>query len=168
MNCEICGSEIKGEPYKTKIDNSLMVTCKECSRYGKVQSKPQPTNKRAPKGKSNNNNYNNRPQKNKVYSRKSKEEEYELVEDYAKIIRQKREIKGLTQKQLGEKMYERESVIHKIENGKMVPDEKIAKKLEKILNIQIIEKTETDEREFQDVKRFKEATIGDIARIKRK
>ena len=50
----------------------------------------------------------------------------------------------------------------------MVPDEKIAKKLEKILNISIIEKTDSDEREFQDVRRFKEATIGDIARIKRK
>ena len=72
MNCEICGSEIKGEPYKTKIDNSVMVTCKECSRYGKVQSKPQPTNKRTPKGKNNNNrnNYNNRP-KNQAYSRKT-------------------------------------------------------------------------------------------------
>ena len=167
MNCEICGSEIKGEPYKTKIDNSLMVTCKECSRYGKVQSKPQPPKKRAPKGK-NNSNYNNRPNRNQPYSRKSKEEDYELVEDYAKIIRQKREMKGLTQKQLGEKMYERESVIHKIENGKMVPDTKIARKLEKVLNITIIEKLDSDEREFQDARRFKEATIGDIARIKRK
>lgn len=166
MNCEICGIEIKGEPYKTKIDNSVMATCKECSKYGKVQHKPQPPQKRAPKGKSNN--YNNRPKKNQSYSRKTREEEYELVEDYAKIIRQKREMRGLTQKQLGEKLYERESVIHKIENGKMVPDEKIARKLEKALNIHIIEKTESDEREFQDVKRFKEATIGDIARIKRK
>lgn len=168
MNCEICGSEIKGEPYKTKIDNSIMVTCKECSRYGKVQSKPQPPKKRTPKGK-NNNNINNRPtNRNQAYTRKTKEEEYELVEDYAKIIRQKREIKGLTQKQVGEKIYEKESVIHKIENGKMVPDEKIARKLEKLLNIEIIEKTESDEREFQDSRQFKEATIGDIARIKRK
>ena len=167
MNCEICGIEIKGEPYKTKIDNSVMVTCKECSRYGKVQSKPQPPKKRNPKG--NKNDYNNRPTtRNPPYTRKTKEEEYELVEDYAKIIRQKREIRGLTQKDVGEKIYERESVIHKIENGKMVPDEKIARKLEKLLNIEIIEKTETDEREFQDAKRFKEATIGDIARIKRK
>ncbi|RAP44507.1 MAG: TIGR00270 family protein [Methanosphaera sp. rholeuAM6] len=168
MNCEICGSEIKGEPYKTKIDNSVMVTCKECSRYGKVQSKPQPPKKRAPKGKPNNN-FNSRPaKKNQTYTRKPRDEEYELVEDYAKIIRQKREIKGLTQKQLGEKLYERESVIHKIENGKMVPDEKIARKIEKLLNIEIIEKTDSDEREFQDARQFREATIGDIARIKRK
>ena len=78
MNCEICGIEIKGEPYKTKIDNSVMVTCKECSRYGKVQSKPQPTNKRAPKGKNNTNNYNNynNKPKNKVYSRKNKEDPF--------------------------------------------------------------------------------------------
>lgn len=170
MNCEICGSEIKGEPYKTKIDNSLMVTCKECSRYGKVQSKPQPTNNHRNNGKKQNNNNNNnyRTNQNRAYTRKTKEEEYELVEDYAKIIRQKREIKGLTQKQLGEQLYERESVVHKIENGKMVPDEKIARKIEKILNIEIIEKIESNEKEFQDARRFKEATIGDIARIKRK
>ena len=65
-------------------------------------------------------------------------------------------------------MYEKESVIHKIENGKMVPDTKIARKLEKALNITIIEKLDSDEREFQDTRQFREATIGDIARIKRK
>lgn len=50
----------------------------------------------------------------------------------------------------------------------MVPDTKLAKKIEKLLRIKIIEKTETDEREFQDARRYREATIGDIARIKRK
>ena len=131
MNCEICGTEIKGQPYKTKIDNSLMVTCKEGSR-------------------------------------KSKEEEYELVDDYEKTIKQAREKKNLTHKQLGEKIYERESVIANIETGKMVPDNKIAHKLEKALHIKIIEKIESNEREFQESRRFKEATLGDIARIKRK
>ncbi len=167
MNCEICGSEIKGQPYKTKIDNSVMVTCKECSRYGKVQNEPQQTKK--PTNKRNNNNNNNyRSNQNRAYTRKTKEEEYELIEDYAKVIRQKRESRGLTQKQLGEKIYERESVLHKIENGKMVPDLKIARKLEKALNLHLIEKLESDEKEYQDARRFKEATIGDIARIKRK
>lgn len=166
MNCEICGSEIKGEPYKTKIDNSVMATCKECSRYGKVQSKPQPPKSKPSKRR---NNYpQQRPNRNKVYSRRTKEEEYEIVEDYAKIIRQKREIKGLTQKQVGEQLYERESVLNKIENGKMVPDIKLARKIEKLLNITIIEHLDSDEKEFQDPRQFREATIGDIAIIKRK
>lgn len=164
MNCEICGTEIKGQPYKTKIDNSLMVTCKECSRYGKVQQKPQlqGNNKR------NKNNQNRRTNSNRPYTRKSKEEEYELVDDYEKTIKQAREKKNLTHKQLGEKIYERESVIANIETGKMVPDNKIAHKLEKALHIKIIEKIESNEREFQESRRFKEATLGDIARIKRK
>lgn len=165
MNCEICGIEIKGEPYKTKIDNSVMATCKECSKYGKVQSKPQPPKRKSPKR-----NVNNTPRQNqnRVYSKRIKEEEFEIVEDYAKIIRQKREMKGLTQKQMGEKLYERESVLNKIENGKMVPDIKLARKIEKLLNVSIVEKTESDENEFQDPRQFREATIGDIAKIKRK
>ncbi|RAP51546.1 MAG: TIGR00270 family protein [Methanosphaera sp. rholeuAM270] len=165
MNCEICGIEIKGEPYKTKIDNSVMATCKECSKYGKVQSKPQPPKKKAPKRNTNNI---QRQNQNRPYSRRTKEEEFEIVEDYAKIIRHKREMKGLTQKQMGEKLYEKESVLNKIENGKMVPDIKLAHKIEKLLNISIIEKSETDEKEFHDPSQFREATIGDIAKIKRK
>ena len=164
MNCEICGTEIKGQPYKTKIDNSLMVTCKECSRYGKVQQKPQ----RQGNNKRNKNNQNRRTNSNRPYTRKSKEEEYELVDDYEKTIKQAREKQNLTHKQLGEKIYERESVIANIETGKMDPDNKIAHKLEKALHIKIIEKIESNEREFQESRRFKEATLGDIARIKRK
>ncbi len=167
MNCEICGIEIKGEPYKTKIDNSVMATCKECSRYGKVQSKPQPPKPKSPKRRI----VNNAPRQNnnkKVYSRRSKEEDFEIVEDYAKIIRQKREIRGLTQKEFGAQLYERESVVHKIEQGKMVPDIKLARKIEKLLNVTIIEELNSDEKEFLDPRQFKEATIGDIAIIKRK
>ena len=141
-----------------------MVTCKECSRYGKVQQKPQ----RQGNNKRNKNNQNRRTNSNRPYTRKSKEEEYELVDDYEKTIKQAREKKNLTHKQLGEKIYERESVIANIETGKMVPDNKIAHKLEKALHIKIIEKIESNEREFQESRRFKEATLGDIARIKRK
>lgn len=167
MNCEICGSEIKGQPLKTKIDNSVMITCKECSRYGKVQNTPQQDN-RKPKNNNKKRNNNYKSNQNRAYTRRPQEEEYELVEDYKKLIRQAREKQGLTQRELGQKIYERESVIAHIENGKMVPDTKLAKKIEKLLRIKIIEKTETNEREFQDARRYREATIGDIARIKRK
>ena len=164
MNCEICGTEIKGLPYKTKIDNSVMITCKECSKYGKVQHQPQKQRNNRNKKHNNNHYRSRRPQKS--YNKRS-EDEFELVDNYQKIIRQAREKKNLTQKKLGEKIYERESVIAHIETGKMVPTPQLARKIEKILNIKIIEKIESDEREYQDVRRFHEATIGDIARIKR-
>ena len=50
----------------------------------------------------------------------------------------------------------------------MIPDIKLARKIEKLLNVTIIEKLDSDEREFQDSRQFREATIGDIAIIKRK
>jgi putative transcription factor len=113
-----------------------------------------------------NNSYNQRTT-NKSYTRKP-DVEYEVVEDYGSIIRKAREEKNLTQKKLGEKIYERESVISHIESGKMIPEIKIARKLEKLLNIKIVEKVESDVQEFKDIGRYREATIGDIARIKRK
>ncbi|WP_455645110.1 multiprotein bridging factor aMBF1 [Methanosphaera sp.] len=165
MNCEICGSEIKGQPYKTKIDNSLMVTCKECSRYGKVQQRPQrPVNRNKKGNQKNNNNSGRRPQQT---MRRQPEEEFELIDGYQKRIKDAREKQNLTQKKLGEKIYERESVIAHIESGKMVPDERLAHKLEKTLRIKIVEKIESNEREFKDIGRLREATIGDVARIKR-
>lgn len=163
MNCEICGIEIKGEPYKTKLDNSIMITCKECSKYGKVQRRPQ-----QPKTQHTKKQPQRTPQRRHQTPKRHKEEEYELIDDYEKIIRQKRENMKLTQKKLGEKIYERESVIAHIESGKMVPDNRLAHKIEKALNIKIIEKIESNEREFQDVKRFRGTTIGDIVNIKRK
>lgn len=166
MNCEICGMKIKGQPYKTKIDNSVMITCKECSSYGKVQNAPQNNNQKRGKGKTRGRSNQNNRQQPRTYTKRPRDE-YELIDNYEKVIRQAREKKHLTQKQLGEKLYERESVIAHIESGKMVPDTKTARKLEKSLNIKIIEKLESDEREFQDQRRFREATIGDIAKIKR-
>ena len=37
MRCEICGKKLVEEPLKTKVDGSIMLTCKECSKFGKVQ-----------------------------------------------------------------------------------------------------------------------------------
>ncbi len=162
MNCEICGTEIKGQPFKTKIDNSVMITCKECSKYGKVQKQPRPSNNKKMGNKPTNTRKNN-----KYYSRKSQEPEYELVEDYNKLIRQTREKQGITQKKLGEKIYERESVIAHIEAGKMVPDTKLARKLEKILKIKLIEQVSTDEDNYENSGTFRGTTIGDIVRIKK-
>lgn len=162
MNCEICGMEIKEQPYKTKIDNSVMITCKECSSYGKVQSTPQ----KQQTGRKSQKKQNNRKSQRSTY--RPPRDEYELVDDYEKLIKVAREKKGLTHKKLGEKLYERESVIAHIESGKMVPDTKLARKLEKALNIKLIEKLDTDERQFQDQRNFRAATLGDIAKIKRR
>ena len=92
----------------------------------------------------------------------------ELVEDFNVMVRQARESKGWTREELGAKINERVSVINRIESGKMEPDSKLAKKLEKTLNITLIEKYDA-----MDLESFKSSasgpnTLGSIVKIKRR
>jgi putative transcription factor len=151
MRCEICGKKVVGKPVKTKIESSVMLTCNECAKFGKVQREP-------PKPK--------RPRPVKRIQR-YREPSEEVLEDYNTIVREGREKKGWSREELGEKIYEKASVINRIESGKMVPDIKLAKKLERILNVILIEKSEDVKSEDMGPSARRGATIGDIARIKR-
>lgn len=151
MRCEICGKKIIGKPVKTKIESSTMLTCNECAKFGKVQREP-PKPRRP------------RPVKRSPRFREPTEE---VMEDYNTIIRESREKKGWSREELAEKIYEKASVINRVESGKMVPDIKLARKLERILNVTLIEKTESVKPEDLGPSARRGATIGDIARIKR-
>ncbi|MDI9624405.1 MAG: multiprotein bridging factor aMBF1 [Methanothermobacter sp.] len=151
MRCEICGRKIPGRPIRVKIEGSVMDVCIDCSKFGKVQRQP-----KKPK----------RILRKKIT--RPMEPVYEVLEDYNKIIRDARERRGWSREDLAKKMNEKVSVIHRIEAGRMEPDIKLAKKFEKTLNIRILEKFE--EEEIPEARRgsFRGATIGDIARIKKR
>ncbi|MEN4017913.1 MAG: multiprotein bridging factor aMBF1 [Methanobacterium sp.] len=151
MRCEICGKKIIGKPTKTKIESSIMVTCNECAKFGKIQREPPKPVK-------------HRPIKS---ARRFREPSEEVVEDYNKIIRAARERNNWSREELAEKLYEKASVVNRIESGKMIPDIKLARKLERTLNIKLIEKQDDVQREDIGSIASKGATIGDIARIKR-
>jgi putative transcription factor len=169
MECEICGKPIEGKPIRTKIDGSVLEVCKECSKYGRVQ-RDTPLERKFVSRNKKGNPQKSRPQsKNQSVQRRRREEPMdELVEDYNVLIRKARESKGWTREELGAKMYEKVSVINRIESGKMEPDIKLAKKFEKTLGITIIEKYDE-----MDLESFKSSasgpnTLGSIVKIKRK
>ncbi|HML05105.1 MAG TPA: multiprotein bridging factor aMBF1 [Methanobacterium sp.] len=151
MRCEICGKKIVGKPMKTKIESSIMTTCNECAKFGKIQREPAKPRKRRP--------VNRAP--------RIREPSEEVIENYNKIIRDAREKKGWSREELAEKLYEKASVVNRIESGKMIPDIKLAKKLERTLHIILIEKIEDNRTEDMSSSSSRGATIGDIARIKR-
>jgi putative transcription factor len=157
MRCEICGKKLVEEPLKTKVDGSIMLTCKECSKFGKVQREPpKPKRPGAPRG-------------GKVTKRIQRpiEPVEEVVENYNEIVRQAREKKGWSREELGEKIYEKASVVNRIESGKMVPDLKLARKIEKIMHVALIEKSDDISADETGHSKVRGSTIGDIARIKR-
>ena len=157
MRCEICGKKVIGKPVKTKIENSIMLTCNECSKFGKVQREP-PRPQRGPSRMTST---------GARRSYRSREPTQEVIEEYNKIIREAREKKGWSREELGEKIYEKVSVINRLESGKMVPDIKLAKKLERSLKITLLEKTEEAQMDELAGSNLRRATIGDIARIKK-
>jgi putative transcription factor len=155
MRCEICGKNITGSPVRTKIESSIMNTCKECSKFGKIQKEPP-----KPRGHAR-----RVPQARRTY--KSQRPSYEVVEDYGKIIRNGREKKKWSREDLGAKINEKVSVVNRMESGRMVPDLKLARKIERILNIVLLEKTDDTALEDMGETDHRGATIGDIARIKK-
>jgi len=87
------------------------------------------------------------------------------VEDYAERIREARESQGWTQQFLAHKLNERESFIKNIESGHMAPPLTIAKRLEKLLDIQLLEKPSREEVESK-VEPGSDLTLGDIVDVK--
>ena len=85
---------------------------------------------------------------------------------FAKKIKDSRNWMGLTQKEFAQKLSEKESVLNNIESGHMMPTIDLAKKIEKLCNIKLIE--EYKEKEDNVKLNFKDQalTIGDLLKLK--
>ena len=166
MECEICGKPVpENNPIRAKIEGSVMVVCKECSKLGTIQKAP-------PKPKYvKQNNKSKRPattrNRNRNYSRNDEPSE-ELIEDFSFEVRKAREAKDWSREELGKRINERVSVISRIETGKMTPDTKLTKKLEKALNIKLLEKVDNIDLNQFISSSSGERTLGNVMKIKRK
>jgi len=49
MRCEVCGREIRGQPFRRIIEGARMTVCAQCARFGTADwtpSRPQPRRRR--------------------------------------------------------------------------------------------------------------------------
>ncbi len=153
MYCEVCGSEIRGQPRLVFIERTEMKVCNRCRKFAE-QSRGVKGLKPLPKRPS-------KP-KPKVVSKK----EYELIENYGTIIKKAREKRDWTQEDLSKRVNEKSSVIARIETEKMTPNEDLLKKIERLLEINI--KQEIGGDPLSTTPSTKSLTLGDIAKIKKK
>lgn len=156
-SCDMCGKTAR--LVKTKIEGTVLDVCEQCARFGEAVSKSKPI-----------------PPKNIFQARPAQptprrpEIMQMILQDYSKLIRQARERKGLTQEQFAGQLNEKESIIQKMENGQFKPSIKLARKLEKILHIQLVDQyDEKGEIPLQTKKSKSEGfTLGDFVKDKRK
>ena len=150
MQCEMCGKD--SELFRALVEGTEMNVCRECTSFGKVLKKIVP------------------PSVEKKKIQIKVEEEPEIVQmiahDYASIVKKARESAGLKQEELAKKLNEKESIIHKIETGHYKPNLAVARKLEKFLNIKLVEehKVEKTEKTSSD---SGSVTIGDLLKLKK-
>jgi len=151
--CEICGKIIE-KPITIKFNKRILKVCNECKIIGEeIEYKPI-EKKQIIKTIT--------QQKKNVLKR---EPEYTIREDYAREIKKARENLGMTQDMLASLIGEKLSTLKKIEAGKLKPTIEMAKKIEKVLKINLLEIESIEEKEELKKKNIS-LTLGDIVEIK--
>ena len=90
----------------------------------------------------------------------------EVVENYAELVRNARG--AMKQEVLAKKINEPESLVSRIETGKVTPSEDVARKLEKTLHITLLQGLQNTIVEVPKSDDNKEITLGDIVKIKKR
>ena len=151
MDCEMCGREPAS--VKASVEGSVLALCDGCSRFGKVVGRITPP--AAAK------------KKEEKPALLAEERQESVVEDFGRLLKQKRESLGLKQEEFAKKIAVKESVLHKMETGAMKPGIEEAKRFEKLLGLRLIEKADMAEGVVPQPKKD-QLTLGDLIRIKKK
>jgi len=132
------------------IEGVMLTVCENCAKHGRVVKISRIEQK----------------QKKEVKIRTESEITYEIITDYYSKIKNAREKLGLKQDELALKISEKASELHNLESGKLKPSFNLARKLEKFLNIKLIEEIKEEKPSkinFND----NEITIADLIKFKK-
>ncbi len=91
----------------------------------------------------------------------------EVVSNYPELIRESRERLGYSHEDLGKKINEKESVLRKIETGKMSPNDQLISKLEHTLKIKLLVPV-GEEKVPLPKTAAQELTLGDVMKFEKK
>ena len=167
MQCEMCGETIRGTPKLVRVEGAELQVCMKCEKFGtEVQQVRRKDVARPPAPVP----QSGRPVPAPVPADRRKRDlfdymEGEIIEDYGSRIRQARMEKGLSSKDLAMQIKEREHLIKKIENNELIPEEDVRKKLEKVLEIRLID-TPLQESE-KKAQSTLAPTLGDLTVIRK-
>jgi len=159
MDCEICGSVIKGNPVRVTLEGAVLDVCGNCAHYGKPADKWTPVSRKMT------------PTEKVIITVKPRRDAFdklqdEIMPDYAQIIKKARESQGLTIEYLASKMMEKATLIRKIEREELIPEDAIRKKLETTLNIKLTERVSSQDQRSGGF--IRGTTLGDVAIIRKK
>jgi len=169
MQCEMCGETIRGSPKLVRVEGAELQVCTKCEKFGTEVQQVRRTDLVRPAAMAPR--YGGKPAAmGAVPAIRRKRDlfdymEGEISEDYGQRIRHARMQKGLSTKDLAMQIKEREHLLKKIENGELIPEEGVRKKLEKILEIRLIDAPLNEEE--KKVQSKLTPTLGDLTIIRK-
>ncbi|MEI7650313.1 MAG: multiprotein bridging factor aMBF1 [Methanomicrobiales archaeon] len=169
MQCEMCGETVRGTPKLVRVEGAELQVCSKCEKYGtevqqvrrtdlKIPARGSATKPASTAGGAPAQTWHKRDMFDFMGG--------EVVDDYAVRIRNARMEKGLSQKDLAMQMKEKEHLIKKIENAELMPEDSVRKKLEKVLEIRLIDAPPEAEVE-KKVPGSLTPTLGDLTIIRK-
>lgn len=148
--CELCGKTT--ELLTADIEGVELRVCTACAKYGTVRQRSleaeavrKPLAAQGP--------------------------EFKVVDNYAGQLRAMREQRQMSHEDFAKLLNERESVVAKWEQGALKPSLDTAKKMGKVLGINLIEKDENavvNNITLEKSKRTDEPTLGDMVKIRKR
>jgi putative transcription factor len=166
--CEICGSI--GEVRKVIIEGATVLACRRCQAYGKEVPRPESSFARKPRrDKRRPAPANRNMRRTGQRPSRPRKRERTLIDNYGEVIANARTKAGLSRRELGMKIAERESLLVRIEHQKLTPSDAVIEKLERALDIELFVESSEDSSGAEFLGGKSDATtLGLVAKIKRK
>ncbi len=179
VQCEMCGKETQS-PNKAKIEGAVLEVCDECTDFGteiKEQKSSSTTTKYSTGSSSSGASSSGTTGSSTTGSASSGssgggrrrdmfDDMDEIAEDFDEQIRNARESAGLSQEELANNLNEKASLIRKLERGDTLPTDRMQKKLERKLSIDLTAGGSVDESEWSSDASTGSYTLGDVVERK--
>lgn len=169
--CEMCGTEV-ASPTTVKVEGAEIEVCDDCTSFGtevRTESSSRSSTKYSTSSSGSSSGGSGSPgsdsSKGSRRRRDMFDEMEEVAQDYDERIRRGRESAGLTQEELANALNEKASLIRKLERGEVLPSDSVQNKLERKLDISLVESPGGDE-EWESEGSAGTTTLGDVVRRK--
>jgi putative transcription factor len=149
--CDMCGKET--ELFLTDVEGTNLNVCGDCSKFGKVTRKINATQSIRTRRSQ----YGNIPEE--------EETTMVIITGFGNLIKNAREKLGLKQDDFARKINEKTSLVHNLESEHHEPSMRAAEKIEKFLNIKLIEEVKLEKSNLEH-KKSGAMTIGDMIKLK--
>ena len=172
--CEMCGAE-EASLTTTKVEGAELELCSSCTDFG-TEVRDESTSSGGGKystssstGKSSSSSGSSSGSAGSSGSSTRPRDMFddmdEIATDYDERIRGARESRGLSQEELADQLNEKASLIRKLERADTLPTDEVQRKLERALDISLVEGQSTDDADWE-TDDAGTMTLGDV--VKRK